>query len=109
MLFRGRDFPAWTPEGRVLEQMREYPVKISQRAACQLECAKLSNNDILQVLNTAEVLFSESDIRGKEIPEYILEGKGLNGQTLKMKFRSEQMITKLLELVKPATTCNCAP
>jgi hypothetical protein len=109
VLMRGRDFPAWTPEGRVLEQLRANPIKIAPKAACQLNCATLENNDILSVLQSAEVLFSESAIRGKEIPEYILEGEGTKKQKIKMKFRSEYMSTKLLEvLAKPVSdTCKC--
>jgi hypothetical protein len=110
VLMRGRDFPAWTPEGRVLQQLRENPIRIAPKAACQLKCAALENNDILAVLQTAEVLFSESAIRGKETPEYVLEGEGLKKQRLKMKFRTEYTSTRLLEvLVKPVSdTCKCA-
>ena len=109
VLIRGRDMPAWLPGDRVLEQLREHAVQVSSKGACQLQCNQLGNNDILSVLNTAEVKFSESDIRGKDIPEYVLEGKGLKGQTLKMKFKSTQLTTNFLELVQPTTadTCNC--
>ncbi len=101
LLLRGRTFPAWTPEGRVLEQLRASPIKISQKAACQLQFKGLSNDDIVSVLNTADVNFSDSDIRNREIPEYLLEGKGTQGQNLKMKFRSEYLSTRLLEVVYP--------
>lgn len=109
VLMRGRDFPSWTPEGRVLEQLRAHPIKISPKAECQLKCAGLKTDDIIHVLQTAEVLFSESSIRDKEIPEYILEGEGVAQPKLKMKFRSEYLSTKLLEvLAKPLSdTCKC--
>lgn len=109
VLMRGRDFPSWTPEGRVLEQLRSHPIKISPKAECQLKCAGLKTDDIIHVLQSAEVLFSESSIRDKEIPEYILEGEGVAKLKLKMKFRSEYLSTKLLEvLAKPLSdTCKC--
>lgn len=109
VLIRGREMPAWLPGDRVLEELRKNPVQVSAKGACQLKCNSLENNDILNLLNTAEVLFSESDVREKEIPEYVLEGKGLKGQTLKMKFKSQQTTTNFLELIQPATadTCNC--
>jgi hypothetical protein len=109
VLMRGRDFPAWTPEGRILEQLRAHPIKIAPKAACQLKCAGLKTDDILAVLQSAEVLFSESSIRDREIPEYILEGESVSKQKLKMKFRSEYLSTKLLEvLAKPVSdTCKC--
>ena len=109
VLIRGREMPAWLPGDRVLEELRLHPVQVSAKGACQLKCNNLENNDILNLLNTAEVLFSESDVRDKDIPEYVLEGKGLKGQTLKMKFKSQQTTTNFLELIQPATadTCNC--
>ena len=88
-LFRGRTFPAWTPEGRVLESLQEHPVKISTEARCLLDCNKISDQDILKLIADGDVLFSQSDIHGKEIPEYVVEGKGASGKTFKMKFRSE--------------------
>jgi hypothetical protein len=109
VLMRGRNFPAWTPEGRVLEQLQAHPIKIASKADCQLKCSGLKTDDIVAVLQSAEVLFSESSIRDKEIPEYILEGEGVSKQKLKMKFRSEYLNTKLLEvLVQPLSdTCKC--
>ena len=109
VLMRGRDFPAWTPEGRILEQLRAHPIKIAPKANCQLKCAGLKTDDVIAVLQSAEVLFSESSIRDKEIPEYILEGEGLSKQKLKIKFRSEYLSKKLLEvLAKPLSdTCKC--
>jgi hypothetical protein len=109
-LMRGRDFPAWTPEGRIKESLQENPVKISSQARCMLLCNNIADNDVLSVINTADVLFSESDIRGKQIPEYVVEGKGLNGKTYKMKFKSEYLVTKLISVLpqKDAPkTCDC--
>jgi hypothetical protein len=77
-LFRGRTFPAWTPEGRVLEALQEHPIRITSEARCMLNCNKISDDDILALIADGVVLFSESDIRGKDIPEYVVEGKGKN-------------------------------
>lgn len=109
-LFRGRTFPAWTPEGRVLEALQEQPVKISKFAACQLTCFDISNEDVLEVLRSADVLFSESSIRDKEVPEYVLEGKGLDGRMHKLKFRSEYLSSYLIAVVpapESSQSCNC--
>lgn len=105
-LFRGRDMPAWTPEGRVLEALQNNPVKISSLAKCKLSCYQLSNNDILSVLRTADVIFSESNIRGKQVPEYIIEGKLTNGKENKMLFRSEYMSSYLIDVL-PVDDRNC--
>jgi hypothetical protein len=109
-LFRGRTFPAWTPEGRVLEALQEHPIRISSEARCMLNCNKISDEDILALIADGDVLFSESDIRGKDIPEYVVEGKGKNQKLYKMKFRSEYLTTVLISVLPSPNsnaTCDC--
>jgi len=109
-LFRGRTFPAWTPEGRILEALQQSPVKISPSARCMLDCNSISDQDILSVLQTADVKFDESDIHGKPVPEYVLQGKGLNGKTYKMKFKSEYPSSYLLAVMPnkdAGSRCDC--
>jgi hypothetical protein len=110
MLIRGRNFPAWTPEGRILESLSQHPVSILPLAGCKMKCNGISNNDMLNLINTADVLFKESDIRGKEIPEYVLSGSLMDGRIFKMKFKSEPEQNYLLDVltgVDAKTLCNC--
>jgi hypothetical protein len=109
-LFRGRTFPAWTPEGRVLEALQEHPIRITSDARCMLNCNKITDDDILALIADGDVLFSESDIRGKDIPEYVVEGKGKNLKLYKMKFRSEYLTTVLISVLPSPNsnaTCDC--
>jgi hypothetical protein len=109
-LFRGRTFPAWTPEGRVLEALREHPIRITSEARCMLNCNKITDDDILALIADGDVLFSESDIRGKDIPEYVVEGKGKSLKLYKMKFRSEYLTTVLISVLPSPNsnaTCDC--
>jgi hypothetical protein len=109
-LFRGRTFPAWTPEGRVLEALQEHPIRITSEARCMLNCNKITDDDILALIADGDVLFSESDIRGKDIPEYVVEGKGKNLKLYKMKFRSEYLTTVLISVLPTPNsnaTCDC--
>jgi len=109
-LFRGRTFPAWTPEGRVLEALQEHPIRISSEARCMLNCNHITDEDILALIADGDVLFSESDIRGEDIPEYVVEGKGKNLKLYKMKFRSEYLTTVLISVLPSPNsnaTCDC--
>ena len=107
-LFRGRTFPAWTPEGRVLEALQEHPIRISSEARCMLNCNHITDEDILALIADGDVLFSESDIRGKDIPEYVIEGKGKNQKLYKMKFRSEYLTTVLISVLpSPNSNARC--
>jgi hypothetical protein len=110
LLMRGRKFPAWTPEGRILEALQQYPVKISQPARCMMQCNNISENDILSIINTADVIFSESTVRDIEIPEYILQGQGIDGRKYKMRFRSRTEENDLMEVITfgaALKTCDC--
>jgi len=110
-LIKGRTFPAWTPKGRILESLQQQPVKISTNAKCLLGCLKISNDDVLEILRTADVNFSESNIRDMEVPEYVLEGKARNGQKHKLLFRSEYMSAYLITVKVPKEkqiSCGCA-
>lgn len=112
MLIRGRNFPAWTPQGRILEALSEHPVIIRPQARCKMECNGIHEKDVLNIINTATVLFSESEIRGREIPEYVLAGKTLDGREIKMKFMSEPEENFLLDLIPTPSApkiCNCNP
>ncbi|MEZ5172476.1 MAG: hypothetical protein R2850_02940 [Bacteroidia bacterium] len=108
-LFRGRDFPAWTPQGRVLETLRENPIKISAKARCKMECLGVTGDDIVTLLNNAEVKFGDSNIRNREIPEYLLEGKGQDSRAHKMMFRSEYKSTYLIDIQEDyeGKSCSC--
>ena len=107
-LFRGRTFPAWTPEGRVLEALQEHPIRISSEARCMLNCNHITDDDILALIADGDVLFSESDIRGKDIPEYVIEGKGKNQKLYKMKFRTEYLTTVLISILpSPNSNARC--
>ena len=109
-LFRGRSFPAWTPEGRVLEALQEHPIRISSEARCMLNCNHITDDDILALIADGDVIFSESDIRGKDIPEYVIEGKGKNLKLYKMKFRTEYLTTVLISVLPSPNsnaTCDC--
>jgi hypothetical protein len=110
LLMRGREFPAWTPEGRILEALQQHPVKVSQAARCMMQCNNISNNDMLSVINSADVVFSESTVRDIETPEYILQGQGLNGRRFKMRFRSRMEENDLLAVIPfgdAIQTCDC--
>lgn len=109
-LFRGRDLPAWTPEGRVLEELQKNPIKISSLGKCKAACYEITEGDILEVLRTADVKFSESNIRNKDVPEYVLEGKGLDGVSHKLLFRIEYMSSFLLDVLPEddGKECNCS-
>lgn len=93
----------------MLESLQNHPVKISSVAKCKMSCLGISGQDILSLLRTADVKFNESNIRDKEVPEYLLEGKGEDGRSHKMLFRSEYLSTYLIDIKEQyeGKSCSC--
>lgn len=98
VLFRNRELPAWTPNGRVLQALKSAPVKMDNRTRCILDCHQIMDEDIVMLINDGKVLFRESNIRGKEIPEYVVRGKDRDGKVLKVIFRSVPNFTEIIDV-----------
>jgi len=111
LLFRNRELPAWTPNDRVMESLRQNPIKIQPAARCIMDCNGIVDGDVIKVLQTGRVKFSESDVRGKEVPEYIIEGEKQDGKPLKMRFSANYLETRLHTLPLAENikdTCDCS-
>lgn len=77
MLIRGREFPAWLPEGRVLEELAVDSVIIAD--GVQLP---FPDSLLIQHIKKSDVLFSQSKVRDTVCKEYQLES-----DTERMRFR----------------------
>jgi len=98
VLFNNRELPAWTPNGRVIQSLKSAPIRMSGKTKCLLECHEISNEDVVLIINNGKVIFNESDIRNKEIPEYVIRGKGTDQKFLKIKFRSVPNFTEIMNV-----------
>ena len=70
LLIRNREFPAWTPEGRVLEELTMDTIFISPDLNFQITDSVLRSK-----VKHSEVLFRESIVRNKPCREYQLDSK----------------------------------
>lgn len=110
VLFRNRELPAWTPNGRVLQALRSAPIKLDNRTRCILDCHNVNEDDVLLIIHDGKVLFRESNIRNKDIPEYVVRGKGTDGKVLKIQFRSVPNYTEIINVIDGRNSnpqCDC--
>lgn len=70
LLIRDRDFPAWTPEGRVLEELTMDTIFIAP--GLNLE---LTDSVLREKIDNADVLFRKSIVRDEPCREYQLDSK----------------------------------
>ncbi|MCB0753995.1 MAG: hypothetical protein H6603_05425 [Flavobacteriales bacterium] len=70
LLIRDRDFPAWLPEDRVLEELAVDSIIISQELGLDL-----TDSVLKEKILASDVLFRESVVRDKPCREYQLESE----------------------------------
>lgn len=108
VFFGSRDWTSWTPESRVLTAIDSSTVSISERAACQMACLQISDEELIELKETSSVNFKESNVKAKPCPVYRLDSKS--------KERDYQLIwevcegkekVKLLSVIKIGKSCNC--
>lgn len=68
LLIRDREFPAWLPEGRVLEELAIDSITIAPNVSINF-----SDSVLIEKIHNSDVLFRESIVRDKPCKEYQLE------------------------------------
>jgi hypothetical protein len=62
-MFPQYDWLGWTPEKRILENIREFPFAISKGAQCKLDCLGLSVEHVQLARRDGEIDFSKSQVK----------------------------------------------
>lgn len=68
LLIKGRDFPAWLPEGRVLEELAVDSIQIGQGVEITF-----SDSILIEKIKKSDVLFRESIVKAEPCREYQLQ------------------------------------
>lgn len=73
VIFKDRKFTSWTPQNRVLYDIKEKTLVISSKMSCLFECGNVkSNESIDEFLDTADVDFKASNVENRDFREYVL-------------------------------------
>ncbi len=94
MLIKDREFPAWLPSDRVIEELTMYPVRIDGNVELPFP-----DSLIVEHIRVSDVLFDESKVREKPCREYQLESA-----TERMRLEICDTVVTLLEYGKRQPT-----
>jgi len=73
VIFKDRKFTSWTPQNRVLYDIKENTLVISSEMSCLFECGNVKTNESIEnFLATADVDFSASNVKNHDFREYVL-------------------------------------
>jgi hypothetical protein len=104
--FKDRQFDAWLPEGRVLEQIERSVIQPSSNANCWLRCTALSNDTLMKSLVQGEVDFGESETRREPCPIYLISSQ-LAGEAITYRVELCRDTAFILEMHGIRQDCSC--
>jgi hypothetical protein len=108
MLIRNRDrnLSAWLPEKRVVQQIQDNPLLLTDLSACKAECLGLDEYKILEMLKESSVKFGRSEVNADPCPIYLLEYfKNEKLTTLTVETCKQESIVR--DIISEEKECNC--
>jgi len=84
-------------------------LEYTQHARCRMECRKISQNDIQDIMRTGEVNYAKTDVNDKPCPTYAIQGYSNDGQHLRVIFAQCETETKVVTCydLEKDFECNC--
>jgi hypothetical protein len=101
MMFPEYNWLSWTPQQRIMRDIREFKMQIGQEAQCSMDCNKISNEHLQIARVQGEVDFGSSQVR-TEPKIYALK----YGHVLYSLALADSTFT-LRNVVRENQTCDC--
>jgi len=101
MMFPNRDWLNWTPQSRMMQDIREFDMLISPGAQCSMDCAEVSAEHLQIARQEGKVNFEQSKPQGS--PKIYLLEYGNVGFTLAL---SDSIFT-LQQVQRSSHSCTC--
>jgi len=106
MLWKGRDFGFWTPNARIFDALSRSKIVLSKKAACEMECYKLTESDIKALFDSTGL--ADINKRGK-CPEYSVTGEARTDLIVNVRYcdsTSTILDVKLKSIKSGCLTCD---
>lgn len=107
VFFGKRSCTDWMPNQRVLESLASQDMVISAKGRCEMNCLQLSDADLVHLVKTGNVNFSESATR--TIPKvYRIEAvRPSDKLKYSMNFEMKDSSSMLISASVPGKNCDC--
>jgi hypothetical protein len=99
----------WEPKKKPALQRNPSRIEYSQLALCRMDCRNINANDITELIKNGEVNFSESDIKNKPCPLFIVQGLTKKNMSLRLEIIQCGRVAKVIRCSYPGMdySCNC--
>jgi hypothetical protein len=107
VFFGKRSCTDWMPNQRVLETLSSQDLIISARGRCEMNCLNLSDTDLVHLIKSGDVNFSESSTRTSPKVYKIEANRPEDELEYSMQFEVKDSSSVLISASVPGKTCNC--
>ncbi len=101
MMFPDHDWLGWTPEKKVMEQIREVQFDISSQSNCQMQCLNINLEQIQLARKDGHVDFDKSQV--KQNPRLY----HVNYGNVNLQIAMNDTLAVLKDISVVGQTCNC--
>ncbi len=93
----------------ILTRLKGQELILTKHAKCRMSCRKVSDDEIMEVLDEGSINYSKSDTHDKPCPTYAVEDRSEDGQLLRIVFAACNHETKVVTVIDLETdyACNC--
>lgn len=95
------------PKDVIKEKLLHFPLQLTTKAACGIECNKLDTANLRKIWKDAEIDFSLSQVNEKPCPIYHITLKTALGETKVVKCSVCDEFAVLQEIMETKPACNC--
>ncbi|TXJ29544.1 MAG: DUF4258 domain-containing protein [Chitinophagaceae bacterium] len=99
--------PASSPDrNRGFDRRISY-IEYTQHAKCRMECRKISQAEVEQIMKEGKINYKKSDMQDRPCPTYALEGITRDNQRVRIVFAQCDLKTKVVTCIDLDTDWEC--
>jgi hypothetical protein len=101
MMFPKHDWLGWTPEKRVMENVREATFEFSPKANCEMICLGVNNEQIQLARKDGHIDFEKSKVKQSPVVYHLDYG------SMDLSIALNDSVAVLQTITMEGKTCNC--
>ncbi len=82
-------------------------IEYTEHAKCRMECRKISQSEVEEIMRGGKINYSKSDVKEKPCPTYALEGITHDNQRVRIVFAQCDFKTKVVTTIDLDTDWEC--
>lgn len=100
--------PSWLPTSVIMDRINRHPLQKTEKAVCLLNCYKINETEVMNVLAQKDIDYSSSEKTKKPWPIYYFSGKTTTNQMLYLKIEvQDSLASTIVDIKMDSIACPC--